>query len=158
MVGALTIIMSLGVAFGSLAQAAVPRNQAAPLPITAISVGGVPLTVEVAADPAATALGLGYRDGLTPGTGMLFVFDGPAIRSFWMKGMRFCIDVVWIEGGVVQGAAEGVCPMPEGTADADLPSYPSPVPVTYALEVPAGWFAANGIGVGAPVVGLPVAG
>ena len=57
--------------------------------------------------------------------------------------------------GAVQGAAESVCPEPPGTAVADLPSYVSPVPVTYVLEVPAGWLAHYGLGVGTPVEGLP---
>ena len=69
--------------------------------------------------------------------------------------MQFCIDIVWIENGVIQGAAESVCPEPAGTADADLPSYDSPVPVTYVLEVPAGWLDAYGLGAGTPVEGLP---
>jgi uncharacterized membrane protein (UPF0127 family) len=127
----------------------------APLPTVEITVGGVPLTVELASQPADRALGLGYREGLAPGTGMLFLFEGPAPRSFWMRGMQFCIDIIWIENGVIQGAAESVCPEPPGTADADLPSYVSPVPVTYVLEVPAGWLDAYGLGVGTPVEGLP---
>ncbi len=69
--------------------------------------------------------------------------------------MQFCLDIIWIENGVIQGAAESVCPEPPGTADEDLTSYVSPVPVSYVLEVPAGWLAANGLGVGAPVKGLP---
>jgi uncharacterized membrane protein (UPF0127 family) len=72
-----------------------------------------------------------------------------------MKGMQFCIDIIWLENGAIQGAAERVCPDPAGTADADLASYVSPVPVTYVLEVPAGWLDTNGLGVGAPVEGLP---
>jgi uncharacterized membrane protein (UPF0127 family) len=132
-----------------------PSRQVGLLPTAAIVVGGVPLTVEIASDPAALALGLGERDGLAPGTGMLFVFDAPAVRSFWMKGMRFCLDIVWIEGGVIQGAAQGACPDPAGTPDAELTPYTSPVPVSYVLEVPAGWLAANGFGVGTKVVGLP---
>jgi uncharacterized protein len=120
-----------------------------------ITVGGVPLTVELAYQPADTALGLGYREGLAVGTGMLFIFEGPAPRSFWMRGMQFCIDIIWIENGVIQGAVESVCPEPPGTADADLPSYDSPVPVTYVLEVPAGWLDAHGLGAGTPIEGLP---
>jgi uncharacterized membrane protein (UPF0127 family) len=120
-----------------------------------IMVGGVPLTVELAYQPADRALGLSYREGLAAGTGMLFLFKEPAPQSFWMRGMRFCIDIIWIENGVIQGAAESVCPEPPGTADADLPSYVSPVPVSYALEVPAGWLAAYGLGAGTPVDGLP---
>jgi uncharacterized membrane protein (UPF0127 family) len=105
--------------------------------------------------PVDTSLGLGYRERLAPGTGMLFLFEGPAPRTFWMRGMQFCIDIVWIENSVIQGAAESVCPEPAGTADADLPSYVSPVPVTYVLEVPAGWLDAYGLEAGTLVEGLP---
>jgi uncharacterized membrane protein (UPF0127 family) len=134
----------------SLSQVTLP-----PLQTAEITVGGVPLTVELAYLPADTSLGLGYREGLAPGTGMLFLFEGPAPRTFWMRGMQFCIDIAWIEHGVIQGAAESACPEPAGTADADLTSYVSPVPVTYVLEVPAGWLDANGLGIGTHVQGLP---
>jgi uncharacterized membrane protein (UPF0127 family) len=126
-----------------------------PLQTAEITVGGVPLTAELVYLPEDTSLGLGYREGLAPGTGMLFLFDGPAPRTFWMRGMQFCIDMVWIENGVIQGAAESVCPEPAGTAGADLTSYASPVPVTYVLEVPAGWLDSYGLGVGTLVEGLP---
>ena len=154
----LTVTMVLGMVGGVLAPgASALARQVAPLPLPTaeITVGGVPLTVELAYQSADTALGLGYRQGLAAGTGMLFLFEGPAPRSFWMRGMQFCIDIIWIENGVIQGAAESVCPAPPGTADADLPSYHSPVPATYVLEVPAGWLDAFGLGAGTPVEGLP---
>ena len=154
----LAVTMVLGMVGGVLAPSASPMaHQIAPshLQTAEITVGGVPLTVELAYQPADRALGLGYREGLAAGTGMLFLFEGPATRSFWMRGMQFCIDIIWIENGLIQGAAESVCPEPAGTADADPPSYISPVPVTYVLEVPAGWLDAYGLGVGTPVEGLP---
>lgn len=152
----LAVTMAIGLAGGALAQVAPPwRHQVNPLETTQITVGGVPLTVELAVEPADKSRGLGYREGLAPGTGMLFVFDSAAQRSFWMKGMRFCLDIVWIEAGAITGAAESVCPQPAGTADADLPSYASPGPVTYVLEVPAGWLAYYGFGPGTSVEGLP---
>jgi uncharacterized membrane protein (UPF0127 family) len=154
----LAVTVILGSVGGVLAPGASPlAHQVVPshLQTAEIAIGGVPLTVELVFQPADTALGLGYREGLAAGTGMLFLFEGPAPRSFWMRGMQFCIDIIWIENGVIQGAAESVCPEPPGTADADLSSYISPVPVTYVLEVPAGWLDANGLGVGTPVEGLP---
>jgi uncharacterized membrane protein (UPF0127 family) len=152
----LAVMLMLGTVGGTLAQVAPPwRHQVAPLQTTEITVGGVPLTVELAVEPADKSRGLGYRDGLEPGTGMLFIFDSASPRSFWMKGMRFCLDIIWIENGAIQGAAESVCPDPAGTEDADRPSYVSPVPVSYVLEVPAGWLDANGFGEGTPVEGLP---
>jgi uncharacterized membrane protein (UPF0127 family) len=152
----LATVMFLSTIGTSLAQVAPPwRHQVAPLQTSEILVGGVPLIVELAYQPADLQRGLGYRDGLAPGTGMLFLFEQPAPRSFWMKGMRFCLDIIWIEGGVIQGAAENVCPDPPDIEDADRPSQKSPVPVSYVLEVPAGWMAANGVTTGTPVENLP---
>jgi uncharacterized membrane protein (UPF0127 family) len=152
----LAVTLLLGMVGGAPGPSPV-RSQVAPstLQTAEITVGGVPLTVELAYLPADTSLGLGYREGLASGTGMLFLFEGPEPRTFWMRGMQFCIDIVWIENGLIQGAAESVCPEPAGTADADLPSYVSPVQVTYVLEVPAGWLDAHRLGAGTPVEGLP---
>ena len=49
------------------------------------------------------ATGLRNPNGLAfrPGTGMLFVFPDASPRSFWMKGMRFCLDIIWIEDGII---------------------------------------------------------
>lgn len=152
----LAMVMLLSSVSVTFAQVAPPwRHQVAPLQTSVITVGGVPLTVELAYQPNDRSRGLGYRDGLAPGTGMLFLFEEAAPRSFWMKGMRFCLDIIWIEGDAIQGAAENVCPDPADIEDADRPSVKSPVPVSYVLEVPAGWLAANGFGEGTPVTDLP---
>ncbi len=152
----LATVMFLSTFGSSLAQIAPPwRHQVAPLQTSEILVGGVPLTVELAYQPADLQRGLGYRDGLAPGTGMLFLFEQPAPRSFWMQGMRFCLDIIWIEDGAIQGAAESVCPDPADIADADRPTQKSPVPVSYVLEVPAGWMAEHGVTTGTAVENLP---
>lgn len=116
-----------------------------------ITVGKTPLTVQLAVTSEVQSLGLGYRNGLSPGTGMLFVFNAPQIQTFWMKGMRFCLDIVWLTNEKVVGAAASVCPDPNGTNDADRPVYTSPSPVSFVLEVPAGWLNQHGYGSGTPV-------
>jgi uncharacterized membrane protein (UPF0127 family) len=116
-----------------------------------ITVGEIPLEVDLAIQPGEQILGLGYRNDLEPGTGMLFVNDDAQPRTFWMKGMRFCLDIIWIVDGRVVGAAENVCPDPEGTADKDRARVDSGEPVTHVLEVPAGWMADHGYGPGTPV-------
>jgi uncharacterized membrane protein (UPF0127 family) len=115
-----------------------------------IQVGDLTIDAEVSDTGELRERGLGYRDGLNPGTGMLFVYEDPGPRSFWMKGMRFCLDIIWIESGQIVGAAENACPV-EGASDADLPRYRSPEPVRYVLEMPAGWMAENGFSAGTPV-------
>ncbi len=116
-----------------------------------ITIEGASVDATLARTSNEQQLGLGYRDGLEDGTGMLFIYADPSPRSFWMKGMRFCLDIIWIEGDQVVGAAESVCPEAAGTPDSDLPSYVSPEPVRYVLEVPAGWMEANGVEAGAKV-------
>lgn len=116
-----------------------------------IVVGDTPLTVDLALEPDEQSLGLGYRNGLATASGMLFVFPIAEPHTFWMKGMRFCLDIVWIEAGEITGAAESVCPDPSGTEDADRERFSSGEPVTFVLEVPAGWLAMNEYGEGTKV-------
>lgn len=116
-----------------------------------IVVGDTTVPVELAISGDEQALGLGYRNGLDADAGMLFVFEDASPRSFWMMGMRFCLDIIWIAGDEIVGAAESVCPPPPGTAVGDYPNYASDAPVTHVLEMNAGWMAANGYGAGTPV-------
>lgn len=118
---------------------------------TEIVVGDDPITVELSVTNRQQTLGLGYRNGLPDGKGMLFVNESAQVRSFWMKGMRFCIDIVWIEDGEITGAAESVCPDPDGSEDSDRARYSSEIPVTYVLELPAGWLDEHGYGAGTTV-------
>lgn len=116
-----------------------------------ITVGETELRVQLAIEPWQQTLGLGYRNGLEPGTGMLFLNETPSVQTYWMKGMRFCLDIVWIENGQVVGVAENACPDPAGTADVDRERYHSGEPVSAILEVPAGWMAEHGYGPGTSV-------
>ena len=118
--------------------------------IATVRVGGVELHAEIADTPQLQQRGLGYRDGLPLDGAMIFVFNDASVQTFWMKGMRFCLDIIWIEGGQIVGAAERVCPMPTVNS-AELPRYSSEVPVRYVLEVEAGWMDLNGVDADTPV-------
>lgn len=125
----------------------VPRSR----PLT-VMVGDTPVLVEVANNDTERSLGLGRRAGLLPGTGMLFVFDGPPmVRNFWMGGMRFCLDIIWLRDGMVTGAAENTCPGPPGGSQDLIPRHQSPGAAEFVLEMPAGFLAGNGYGVDTPV-------
>jgi uncharacterized membrane protein (UPF0127 family) len=69
------------------------------------------LDVEVADTGASRELGLSGRKVISPTDGLLFVFDQPGRYGFWMKDMKFPIDIVWInEDGVVVHAEREVSP------------------------------------------------
>jgi uncharacterized protein len=105
------------------------------------------VVAEVASEPAARERGLSGRPSLGPRSGMLFTYPDRRLRTFWMKGMRFPIDIVWIDGNRVTGVERNV-PVPES----GVPLYRSDGPVNRVLEVGAGWAARNAIRAGAPVV------
>lgn len=94
------------------------------------------------------AAGLSGYGGLPDDAGMLFVFGEPARPSFWMKGMAFAIDIIWIRDGTVTQIHAAV-PLPaSGTPDADLPRYVPDELITHVLELPAGAAERYGITVG----------
>ncbi len=54
------------------------------------------IEVEIADDYKSQKLGLTGRDSLGRDRGMLFVFGSESKRAFWMKGMKFPLDIIWI--------------------------------------------------------------
>lgn len=69
--------------------------------IMRMRVGGKTFRVEVVSDASKKQLGLGKREGICAKCGMLFVFDSLGHYSFWMKDMRFPLDLLWLSGGHV---------------------------------------------------------
>jgi uncharacterized membrane protein (UPF0127 family) len=127
----------------------VPVETPVPNPVgerTRIRVGEVEMPVEVRRTAEEMELGLSFRDKLEDGTGMVFVYAKPQPVMYWMKGMRFPLDFVWIARGVVVEITESVA----------APTNENPVPKTVVpatdvdmvLEVNSGWVKAKGIRVG----------
>lgn len=73
-----------------------------------VSVLGHMFRVELADTDEERMLGLGGRDGLCEGCGMLFRFDAPGRYTFWMNGMRFPLDILWIRDGKIVFIAKNV--------------------------------------------------
>lgn len=68
--------------------------------------------------------------------GMLFEFPEASVVSFWMQDTPISLDIAFFddEGLLVSDETMNPC-----SAD-PCPSYESPGPVRYAVEVPAGLF------------------
>jgi hypothetical protein len=112
-------------------------------PQPVVIVGGASFKIELANTQDQRTQGLSGRDRLAPGAGMLFVFDEEGRYSFWMKEMRFPLDLVWIGARctVVDITHKAPPPLPghpsaEGLAE--LPLYTPVAPVRYVLEVNGG--------------------
>jgi uncharacterized membrane protein (UPF0127 family) len=92
------------------------------------------------------AKGLGERDTIAPDHGMWFVFDPPEQPTFWMKGMRFPIDIIWIADKKVVGLNENI-PVDDGVS-----LYTPAEPVDAALEIAAGRSSQCNMKQGAPIL------
>ena len=112
-----------------------------------VTIGSNSFSVEIASTTAEKTLGLSGRDGLGNSQGMFFTFDMPGTQNFWMKDMKFPIDIIWISGDRVAGFAENAVPQP-GVALWNLKIYSSPDSVDKVLEVNAGTVAKDGIKIG----------
>lgn len=112
---------------------------------------GVTFQLTVARTDPERSRGLGGHPPLAETEGMLFVFEHPAHWAFWMKGMTFAIDIIWIESGQVVHVAGNVPPPAPGEPDRSLAVYAPPAPATYVLEVAAGFAERHGVTAGTPV-------
>jgi hypothetical protein len=111
----------------------------------------VTVTLEVARTDQERQKGLGGHVPLGETDGMLFVFERPSFYAFWMKGMLFALDMLWIENGQVVHIERNVPNYPLETPDLLLPVYAPRAPATYVLEVNPGFTERYGIEVGAAV-------
>lgn len=102
-----------------------------------INLKGRTIQVEVVNTPASITQGLSGRSEMGA-DGMLFVFSTARQTSFWMKEMRFDIDMVWIHDGKIVGITAAVPAPDPQTPLNQLPTYPSPQAVDMVLELPAG--------------------
>ena len=78
--------------------------------------------------------GLSGRDKLAKNKGALFVFSKEDKHSFWMKGMKFPIDIVWIKNNKIVDIKERL-PIP---ITQYYKSYTPTSSVRYVLEINAG--------------------
>jgi uncharacterized protein len=114
-----------------------------------VTVGGVNLITSLSTTPDAQSKGLAIRDSLNENEGMLFIFETPQKYSFWMKDMKFPIDIIWInqDGEIVHLEKS----LPPCVFLLPCPSYAPKDDSLYVLEVVSNFTNKFNINVGDPV-------
>jgi uncharacterized membrane protein (UPF0127 family) len=90
--------------------------------------------------------GLGKRDSLGEYQGMLLVFGSSGRHGIVMREMRFPIDIVWINRGIVVDIAQAV-PL-ENNPDGSLTPYFPREDANLVLELSAGSIEKYGLKIG----------
>lgn len=81
-------------------------------------------------------VGLSEKTSLPENTGMLFVFDNPDYYAFWMKKMKFAVDILYINKNRIVTMYQNVQPP---KSEEEIPPIIKPdEPANMVLEINAG--------------------
>jgi uncharacterized membrane protein (UPF0127 family) len=119
----------------------------APVEITLADGEVCALCLWVAATPHQRQRGLMGVTDLRPADGMVFTYEGPASRQFWMRGTPMPLSIAFFAADGSFVSATDMEPCLSGPA-ADCPRYSAAGPYVSAIEVPQGRLAELGIGAG----------
>jgi uncharacterized protein len=115
----------------------------------AVSVNGFKLIADLALTQDQQIKGLAIRNHVNESEGMLFVFQHPSRQSFWMKDMKFPIDIIWLNANrSVVYIVSNLEPCPiRGYCPGFLPDSDS----LYVLETSAGFSQRHNVRVGTQI-------
>ncbi|MFY9794471.1 MAG: DUF192 domain-containing protein [Candidatus Nitrosopolaris sp.] len=99
-----------------------------------------------------TTKGLDIKNNLTENQGMLFVFQQPDRYGFWMKGMKFPIDIIWLDSnGTVTHIEHSLKPCPPANSNLVCPTYFPEKDSLYVLETVPGFSMKHNVRLGTHV-------
>ncbi|MDX1410375.1 MAG: DUF192 domain-containing protein, partial [Saprospiraceae bacterium] len=75
-----------------------------------------------------------FRESMPRDHGMLFIFSGETMRSFWMKNTKIPLDIIYFNKDLELVSVANARPCRTSTCG----SYPSDGPAMYVLELNAG--------------------
>jgi uncharacterized membrane protein (UPF0127 family) len=110
-----------------------------------ISIAGNALQLQLALNSAEQQKGLMYRESLAAGHGMLFLFEQPDKRAFWMHNTQIPLDIGYFDASGHLLEVHKLFPYDETS----VPSANSKVLI--AVETNRGWYAAHDVKPGARI-------
>ena len=114
----------------------VQRYLQSPSKIPTANINKHTFNIQVAKTPEEKEIGLSSKKSLDKNAGMLFPFEKPGYYAFWMKNMKFPIDIIYIRNGRIVKIHENV--KPPTNANENPPIYNSSKPADTVLEINAG--------------------
>lgn len=133
------------------ASAAIAQEGPQPrLPTVELTAGMYVIQAEVAQTHQQHSIGLMHRQSLGVNEGMLFVYQMPEIRCYWMRNTLIPLTIAFLDD---DGTIVNLKDMEPHTERSNC----SIKPVRYALEMNRGWFDQRGIKPGFRLRGIPPA-
>ena len=116
--------------------------------LATLDINGHIFKVEIADTQSKRSKGLGGRSNLAEDQGVLFVFDRVDKYPFWMKGLKFPLDFIWIKGDSIVDILPNIPSPKDGQSDESLPIYQSRVEIDKVLEINGGMAEKLGLKIG----------
>ena len=114
-----------------------------------VSIEGYELSAEIPVTGELMSKGLSVKNQLRENESMLFVFEEPLRHTFWMKDMKFPIDIMWLDSnGKIVHIEENLMPCPLVLI---CPSYAPNADSQYVLETIAGFAQRHNISLGTTI-------
>ena len=114
-----------------------------------VSIEGYELSAEIPVTGELMSKGLSVKNQLRENESMLFVFEEPLRHTFWMKDMKFPIDIIWLDSnGKIVHIEENLMPCPLVLI---CPSYAPNTDSQYVLETIAGFAQRHNISLGTTI-------
>ena len=118
-----------------------------------VIVNGFELTADLAITEDQKTKGLAVKDDLKENESMLFVYEQPSRLGFWMKDMKFPIDIIWLDSnGTVVHIEHNLQPcvsIPKiGSSIPNCPIYTPDKDSLYVLETVAGFAQKHNVKIG----------
>lgn len=118
-----------------------------PFKKSTVSINNKTFSVQLAKSEKEKMTGLSGRSSLDQNSGMLFIFTKKDQYAFWMRNMKFPIDIIFIDDDKVVDVIQNAS-VPTTKNVALLPIYKSNFPANYILEINAGLAQKNQIKTG----------
>ena len=112
------------------------------LPTIKLWTGTNEIISEIARTPTQHQMGMMYRTNMGEMEGMIFLFDYPSQRSFWMKNTTVPLDAAYINP---QGIIQEIHPLHPLNENA---VYSKSYDIQFVLEMNQGWFSNHNVKAG----------
>lgn len=103
-----------------------------------ITINGKKFNLLIAKSPEEKAIGLSKNKNLAKDAGMIFVFNEKGYYPFWMKNMKFPIDIIFIDDKTVTDVYKNIQPPNKNILLSDLPIIKPTREINYVLEINSG--------------------
>jgi hypothetical protein len=130
------LLILLGIAF-FFTQYSIGSNLSSffsPEKTTKATLGGKPYTLILTTTDAQKEKGLSGRTSLPKDRGMLFTFEKADYYSFWMKDMKFPIDIIFLKESTIVTIHKNVKPSQDAQ---NLPLFRPEEPANQVIELNA---------------------